>query len=102
MLVYYILMQDIYTVRFSKHALKNLRKLPHYIILNLEAWIHAVGLCGLQEVRKIQGYHDDPLKGDRMGQRSIRLNKNYRAIYIIENDDSIRFVEIIEVTKHEY
>lgn len=95
-------MQDIYTVKFSKQALKDLQKIPRHIIMNLEAWIHAVGLYGLQEVRKVRGYHDELLKGDRAGEHSIRLNKAYRAIYIIENDGSVHFVEIIEVTKHEY
>jgi proteic killer suppression protein len=93
---------DIYTVKFSKQALKDLQKIPHHIIINLEAWIHAVGLCGLSEVMKIRSYHDELLKGDRAGERSIRLNKAYRAIYIIKNDGCVRFVEIMEVTKHEY
>ncbi len=45
-------------------------------------------------------YHDEPLKGQRIGQRSIRLSKSYRAIYIEHNDDII--IEVIEVNKHEY
>jgi len=56
----------------------------------------------LKELKKIPGYHDEPLQGKRRGQRSIRLNKAYRAIYVIEEDKSIKFVEIIEVDKHEY
>ena len=41
---------------------------------------------GLRETRKIKGYHDEPLQGDRKGQRSIRLNKAYRAFYIVKED----------------
>lgn len=52
----------------------------------MQTWIHAVGCYGLREVRKIKGYHDELLKGKRAGQYSIRLNKAYRAIYIIEHD----------------
>ena len=57
---------------------------------------------GLREIRKLPGYHDEPLKGDRLGQRSIRLNKAYRAIYIQEKDGAINLIIIEEVNKHEY
>jgi proteic killer suppression protein len=63
--------------------------------------VDAVGHKGLSEVRKIPGYHDEPLKGDRKGQRSIRLNIAYRAIYMVVKG-VINFVEIQEVNKHEY
>lgn len=59
------------------------------------------GICGTREARKIKGYHDEPLKGGRKGQRSIRLNKAYRAIYVEKNGE-IDFIEIQEVNKHEY
>jgi len=61
-----------------------------------------VGDEGLAEVRKIAGYHDEPLKGKRKGQRSIRLNIAYRAIYVINEENVLQFVEIIEVNKHDY
>ena len=61
-----------------------------------------MGHHGLNETRKIPGYHDEPLKGKRAGQRSIRLNRAYRAIYTVEKDGTIKFVEILEVNKHEY
>lgn len=57
---------------------------------------------GLREVRKRPGYHDEPLKGKRQGQRSIRLSRGYRAIYIIDELSKVHFVEIIEVNKHDY
>ena len=56
----------------------------------------------LIEVRKRQGWHDEPLKGKREGQRSIRLNIQWRAIYFIKDDKSIEFVEVKEVTPHDY
>ena len=55
-----------------------------------------------KSLRKLPGYHDEPLKGDRLGQRSIRLNKAYRAIYIQEKDGAINLIIIEEVNKHEY
>lgn len=60
-----------------------------------------VGSRGLEEVRKVPGYHDEPLKGQRAGQRSIRLSRAYRAIYEIKSD-GVEFVLVEEVNKHEY
>lgn len=48
------------------------------------------------------GYHDEPLKGKRVGQRSIRLNRAYRAIYEIDETGQVHFIEVLEVNKHEY
>ena len=49
---------------------------------------------GVSEVRKIRGYHDEPItKGPHLGQRSIRLNRAWGAA---------EFVSIEEVNKHVY
>lgn len=68
----------------------------------LAIWIDDVEDRGLWEVRKSPGYHDEPLRGIRQGQRSIRLSRSYRAIYIIKEDGEIEFVSVEEITKHEY
>jgi proteic killer suppression protein len=88
-------------VEISKLAAKQLRKLPRHIVDNLAIWVAAVEHDGLEEVRKARGYHDEPLKGDRAGQRSIRLSRSYRAIYEIKQDTA-KFVSVEEVSKHEY
>jgi proteic killer suppression protein len=75
---------EIYDVVIRKKLVPSLKKLPKHIIAKLTAWINAVGHDGLSEVRKIPGFHDEPLQGERRGQRSIRLSKAYRAIYIID------------------
>ncbi len=93
---------DIFDVKLTKGAIKGLKRVPRYIAIKLQAWVDDVGHRGLSEVRKIPGYHDALLKGKRSGQRSIRLSRSYRAIYTIENDGSITFIEICEVNKHEY
>ncbi len=80
---------------------KSLHKIPLPIKKKLFTWVVAVEERGLDEVRKIPGYHDEPLKGDRQGQRSIRLNKQWRAIYRVINK-KIEFVLIEEVTPHDY
>ena len=95
-------MQDIFGVKFTAKANEDLKKVPLPIAIKLQTWVDAVGHRGLSEVRKIPGYHDEPLKGKRKGQRSIRLNIAYRAIYVINKSGMINFVEIQEVNKHEY
>ena len=68
------------TVRITKRAQKDLRKVPMHVAKKLRRWVHDVAKYGLEEVRKVSGYHDEPLKGEREGQRSIRLSRSYRAI----------------------
>jgi proteic killer suppression protein len=91
----------IFRVEISRLAEKQLRKLPRHIVDNLLIWVAAVEHDGLEAVRKIPGYHDEPLKGDRAGQRSIRLSRAYRAIYEIKQDTA-KFVSVEQVGKHEY
>ena len=93
---------DVFDVQISKQAEKDLKKIPAQIIFKLEAWIDGVMNEGLREMSKRPGFHDEPLKGNRHGQRSIRLNKSYRAIYEIDKSGTIHFLEIIEVNKHAY
>jgi len=85
----------------SRSAQKDLRKVPGHVALLLQDWIEDVEDRGLEEVRKTSGYHDEPLRGHRAGQRSIRLTKSYRAFYRIMNDAAL-FVLVEEVNKHEY
>lgn len=65
-------------------------------------WADAVRLVGLGGVRKRPGFHDEPLRGNRLGQRSIRLNRSYRAIYVETRSGSVELVEVVEVTQHDY
>jgi proteic killer suppression protein len=82
-------------------VLKNIHKIPLAIKKKLFTWVVAVEERGLSEVRKVPGYHDEPLKGERKGQRSIRLNKQWRAIYRIIHK-KVEFILIEEVTPHDY
>ena len=95
-------MADITKVVWSKQVAKQLDKLPDPIVRKFYAWVTAISLSGVLAVRKSQGFHDEPLKGKRLGERSIRLNIAYRAIYIEKHDGTLEFLEVIEVNKHEY
>jgi len=89
-------------VLLTKQALKDLQRIPDYIERKLQLWVMSVKTIGLEETRKIPGYHDEPLKGKREGQRSIRLSQAYRAFYRTLKDGKIEFVQIEEVNKHVY
>jgi proteic killer suppression protein len=93
---------NICNVILKEKVKESLIKLPKHIVINLYEWIDAVSHDGLLEVRKISGYHDEPLKGNRKGQRSIRLSKAYRAIYEVTKNHKLDLVEIVEVNKHDY
>lgn len=88
-------------VSISRFAEKRIQRLPRYLQEALMIWVKTVETLGILQVRKVPGYHDEPLKGARKGQRSIRLSRAYRAIYTEEETATIE-VKILEVSKHEY
>jgi proteic killer suppression protein len=89
-------------VELSSLARKQLKKTPRHIVENLAAWVDDVETQGFEEARKVPGYHDEPLHGERQGQRSIRLSRSYRAIYVVKSEGTVQFVLIEEITKHAY
>jgi proteic killer suppression protein len=90
----------IYNVDISKVE-KTLKKLPRHIVENFRAWVRIIKLESLEGARLIKGYHDEPLKGKRVGQRSIRLSKSYRAIYTVK-EGKVQIAIVEEINKHEY
>jgi toxin HigB-1 len=93
---------DIFEVRLAAQAKSDLKNIPLHLLVKLDAWVKLVSKFGLREVRKRSGYHDEPLKGVRFGQRSIRLNKAYRAIYVLGSEGVLEFITVEEVNKHDY
>lgn len=89
-------------VVLTKRAQKDLQKLPKYIVNKFKLWVEMVETEGILEARKIKAFNDEPLKGLRKGQRSIRLNKAYRAIYRQITKNEIELIEVQEVNKHDY
>lgn len=89
-------------IELTKGSQKDLTKIPAYIKEKLLLWVDAVEKLGVGKIREIPGFHDESLKGERKGQRSIRLNKAYRAIYIENELKEIIIISIVEVNKHEY
>ena len=79
---------------------KQLDKVPDFIRKKVLFWIFLVESSGVWEVMKSPGFHDEPLRGERKGQRSVRLNKAYRLIYYVIQDRV--HIELLEVHKHDY
>jgi toxin HigB-1 len=66
------------TVVLTAQARKDLRNLPAQIVRKFAVWTRFVEEEGLEEARKIPGFHDEPLKGE------------------------VHFAEVQEVNKHKY
>ena len=88
-------------VRSSKRARKNLEKAPREVVRAYATWEQTIRALGLAETQKIPGYHDELLHGKLRGLRSFRLSLGYRGFYRIIKD-SIAFVMVEEVNKHDY
>ena len=91
-----------YVVEFTKFAAKQSEKVPKPIREAVFLWKESVEHLGLPEIRKAKGYHDEPLKGQRKGQRSVRLSRAYRLIYEEFERGEIVVVGVQEINKHEY
>jgi toxin HigB-1 len=69
-------------VHWGKLVDKQLGRVPDIIARKFRIWVALVEESEIREMRRCKGFHDEPLKGQRQGQRSVRLNKAYRAIYV--------------------
>ena len=89
-------------VFWRKAVDKQLQQVPEVVSRKFRIWVLLIEESGIREVRKHKGFHDEPLKGKRQGQRSVRLNKAYRAIYLERETGEVELLEVLEVNKHDY
>lgn len=89
-----------WTIRESRAVAKEVPKLPRPIRESYEAWKAIVRTHGPRHLRQIKGFHDEALRGEWQGYRSSRLNKQYRVIYRVVDDELLVLVE--RVTAHDY
>ncbi len=89
-----------YTILEHKNIAKTLKKTPLEIRKNYLAWKRIVELEGPQGLRLIKGFHDESLRGEWLGFRSSRLNRQWRVIYKIDKDELV--VYVLEVNPHTY
>jgi len=52
------------------------------------------------DIRAMKSLHFEKLSGDRAGQHSLRLNKQYRLIVQIEEDELGKWLWIIEIVDY--
>ncbi len=81
---------------------KQLKRVPNEIVFRFMTWVRTIEEFGLSEARKVKGYRDEPLKGLRQTQRSVRLGIKWRAIYSVSKNGEINIVKVEEVTPHDY
>ena len=79
---------------------KTCHKLLASVVKKYESWKEIVAVDGPERLKSIPGLHDEKLMGIREGQRSSRLNLQYRVIYTVER--LIVTVFVLEVTPHKY
>ncbi len=76
------------------------RKLPNAVVKKYELWKEIVYRHGPEKLREFPGFHDEKLLGNLEGQRSSRLNLQYRVIYTVERE--IVTVYVLAITPHKY
>lgn len=87
-------------IREYRNLDKIIAKLPLQVVKKYELWKDIVFRHGPDKLREFPGFHDEKLKGEFEGQRSSRLNIQYRVIYSIEKE--IVSVYVIDITPHKY
>ena len=65
-------------------------------------WVKAVEFEGMENVKKLPGYHDEKLTGEWEGYRSVRLTKVYRVFYYEIKREKFYIVQVVKVSRHEY
>jgi len=87
-------------IREHRDIQKTCKKLPLNIVKKYELWKSILARHGPEKLKEFQGFNDEKLKGNRSGQRSSRLNLQYRVIYTVEKD--IVTIMVLEITPHKY
>ncbi len=90
-------MWDVYEHR---KVTRKLSRLPLEALKRYQKWKDIVETSGPAGLRLIKGFRDEALRGEWKGNRSSRLNQQYRVIYKIEKDKL--FVLVMELTPHDY
>jgi mRNA-degrading endonuclease RelE of RelBE toxin-antitoxin system len=87
-------------IREHKKLEKIITKLPAQIVKKYELWKDIIFRHGPEKLKEFPGFHDEKLIGGHSGQRSSRLNLQYRVIYEVDKD--IVTIYVIEITAHDY
>ena len=83
-----------------KSIAKTCKKLPAQVLKKYELWKDLVYRHGPSILKNFPGFNDEKLSEIREGQRSSRLNLQFRVIYQVENENIM--VYVLEITPHNY
>ncbi len=83
-----------------KDISKQCRKIPKQVLKKYELWKDLIFRHGVNILKEFPGFNDELLKGNRKGQRSSRLNDQYRVIYRVDGEKISVFV--LEISPHKY
>ena len=72
-------------------------RLPKNVEKKFLEWEKAISEKGLVEVKKMPGYHDEPLASIK-GRHSVRMSDGYRACYETLIKDGVEIVNIITIS----
>jgi proteic killer suppression protein len=93
-------------LRFDDDDLRRLYEEPDFVIKQLgsdvtKAFRKKVGFLVAADseldLRNYKALHYEKLSGDRAGQHSVRLNKQWRLILRVEADEDGRLLIVIEI-----
>lgn len=81
---------------------KQLDAIPAHLVGSFYDWVRAVERDGMRSVRQLSGYHDEKLRGELAGLRSVRLTKAYRVLYFETTDGVTHVAQVTRISKHDY
>lgn len=89
-----------YKIQHSHEVTKLLSKnrLPTSVKEKFAKWTNEVESKGLDEVKKISGYHDEPIIS-QAGRRSVRMSDGYRVCYEMIIENGLTLLKIITISQ---
>lgn len=91
-------LEQLYTIPLNE--IRGKQKFSKEVIKQYQAKVRVLTVIeNLKDLYPIRSLNFEALSGNRKGQFSIRLNKQFRLI-IIEVEDELIEIEIIEISKH--
>lgn len=84
----------------NKGVVKALKRVPTHICCNYLYWKKLIVNEGLNKLTEVRGFNFEKLRGDRSGQYSCMLSREYRIIFEIRDEELC--VLVFEMNRHEY
>lgn len=84
----------------NPNEIKGKQKFSKEVVKQYQAKVNIlIAISALNELLAFRSLNFEKLKGNRSGEMSIRLNKQFRLIFQ-EIEDNLVQLEVIEISKH--